>query len=202
MARGYGYSSANTTGRRTRSVRGWTSEGNGAGDSTDDSVGPDDDLDVDRSTEPAPARGERVAQRLLDALAEPPEIRAVLGAGAARADGTAARDRERKAVTRIGGAAGHTTARAQAHRDAALSRRYVRVPGERRRRCGAGGSVRGRIRRLRNLRCRVGPGCRRELGRGQGRRRRGRRCTGAARRCGLGGGRRLGSASQYWGRWR
>src|SRR2546426_12116968 len=78
--------------------------GVGDGDSADDSVGPDNDLDVDRSAEPAPARGERVAQRLLDALAEPPEIRAVLGAGPTRADGTAARDRKRETVTRIGGA--------------------------------------------------------------------------------------------------
>src|SRR5207253_1545543 len=76
--------------------RGVVQDGVGGGigdcDGADHPVGPDDDLDVDRAAEPAPTRGERVTERLLDAVAEPPEIGAVLGAAATRAAGAAVSD--------------------------------------------------------------------------------------------------------------
>src|SRR5439155_23789107 len=97
--------------------------GIGDRDGADRPVGPDDDLDVDRAAEPAPARGERIAQRLLDARAESPEIGAVLGSGATRAAGTAARDRESKAVTHIGRATGSAAAHTATRNGLALDPR-------------------------------------------------------------------------------
>src|SRR2546425_524963 len=102
--------------------RGVVQDGVGGGigdrDGADHPVGPDDDLDVDRAAEPAPTRGERVAQRLLDACAKPPEIGGVLRSRAARAT-SAACDGERKSVTDVGRAAGSAPQPARSSEDTA-----------------------------------------------------------------------------------
>src|SRR2546427_12287984 len=112
-----------TTLFRSRLPRGVVQDGVGGGigdrDGADHPVGPDDDLDVDRAAEPAPTRGERVAQRLLDACAKPPEIGGVLRSRAARAT-SAACDGERKSVTDVGRAAESATQHARSWKDTAV----------------------------------------------------------------------------------
>src|SRR2546427_8648328 len=113
-----------TTLFRSRLHRGVVQDGVGGGigdrDGADHPVGPDDDLDVDRAAEPAPTRGERVAQRLLDARAEPSEIGAVLGSGANPAAPTTTRHHEREAPTDVGRAAGSATQHARSWKDTAV----------------------------------------------------------------------------------
>src|SRR6059036_2079892 len=102
MARAYGHSSANTTGRRTRSVRGGTFGGKGSGARrliVSTAASSRTVWDEDSAT--APTRGERIAQRLLDTRAESPEKDSVLGAAATRAAGAATSDGESEPLTHV-----------------------------------------------------------------------------------------------------
>src|SRR5213083_2112186 len=154
MARAYGHSSANTTGRRTRSVRGGTFGGKGSGArrlivSTAASsrtaweeesatatalIAPSGRMTISTFTVPLSPRRR----------AESPEKDSVLGAAATRAARAAASDGESEPLTHVGRAR-RAVAHAATREHLARGHRAVRADGVRRQKRAAHAPDRARV---------------------------------------------------------